>query len=282
MKSGLGKGINAFWSEEATDIGSGDVTQVPVLDIDRNPAQPRRRFDDEELGALTESVGQFGVIQPLVLVRRGSRYQIVAGERRWRAALKAGLKTVPAVIRDYSEKEIAEVSLIENLQRTDLNDIEKADAMYALMKEYGYTQEQLAARLSVSRSAAANLLRLRSLSDPVKKLVTDGKLSGGHARALVPVRDERKQLALAQRILDGGLSVRAAEKLAADALKDRTRPRKIIPPMPELEGFADDLRETLRTRVRIDGNYERGRIVIDYFSRDELEGLYETLSRLKK
>ena len=199
---------------------------MPVSQLDPNPDQPRRTFDTQALEALAESIRQAGVLQPLLVVENGARYRIVAGERRYRAARMAGLQSVPCVVRDMTEQERMEAALIENLQREDLNPIEEAAGIRALMEECGYTQELAAKRVGRSRPAVANLLRLLQLPESIRELVKAGELSAGHARVLVGLADESRQLALAERAVREGMSVRELERLAAQPAKS--------PPSPSL------------------------------------------------
>jgi ParB family chromosome partitioning protein len=276
MKKGLGKGLDAFWSEEQA-VADAPVSEIKVLDIDRCEYQPRKDFDEAELTELAQSIATVGVIQPVIVVKNGNRYMLVAGERRWRAAIKAGLKTIPAVVRDYAERQVREIALIENVQRADLNEIEKAEAMQTLAQRYSLTQEELAQRLSMSRPAVANSMRLLNLTAKVREMVRSGALSAGQARALISIKDENKQLVLAQRIVKEGLSARQAEALASNEKENKKPARKIIPPNAELVDFEEKLCRKMHTKVKIDGDLKRGKIVISYFSADELEALYESL-----
>ena len=280
-KTGLGRGLDALLPE------SGDlentVSMIAVTELDRNPDQPRRDFDEASLQALADSIRQAGVLQPLLVVEKAGRYRIVAGERRFRAAMIAGLDTVPFIVRDFSEEEQLEAALIENIQREDLNPIEEAAAVKQFMDACGYTQEQAARRLGKSRPAVANLLRLLTLPESVRQDVIAGRLTAGHARVLAGLEDDGRKIALAERTVLEGLSVRALEKLAAQmdmppAVREKPAPR----PLPlELADMENRLRETLGLRTELKGTRKRGKIVLQYYSEDELDRLYQCLEKLE-
>ena len=254
---------------------------IAITELDRNPEQPRREFDEEALQALAESMKEAGVLQPLLVIERGGRYQIVAGERRFRAARLAGLTSVPCIVRDFTPQEQMEAALIENIQREDLNAIEEAAAVRQLMDRCGYTQEKAAKRLGKSRPAVANLLRLLSLPEAVKAQVTAGKLSAGHARVLAGLEDEKLQLALAERTVQEGLSVRALEKLAAQpAPMPRAKPEPRPLPL-ELQDMESRLRDAFGVRTQIRGNRKHGKIILQYYNEDELERLYQCMEALE-
>ena len=278
-KTGLGRGLDALLPED-NDL-QNTVSMIAITELDRNPEQPRREFDEEALQALAESMKEAGVLQPLLVVERGGRYQIVAGERRFRAARLAGLTSVPCIVRDFTPQEQMEAALIENIQREDLNAIEEAAAVRQLMDRCGYTQEKAAKRLGKSRPAVANLLRLLSLPEAVKAQVTAGKLSAGHARVLAGLEDERLQLALAERTVQEGLSVRALEKLAAQPApmtREKPEPR----PLPlELQDMESRLRDAFGVRTQIRGNRKHGKIILQYYNEDELERLYQCMEALE-
>ncbi len=276
-KTGLGRGLDALLPED-NDL-QNTVSMIAITELDRNPEQPRREFDEEALQALAESMKEAGVLQPLLVIERGGRYQIVAGERRFRAARLAGLTSVPCIVRDFTPQEQMEAALIENIQREDLNAIEEAAAVRQLMDRCGYTQEKAAKRLGKSRPAVANLLRLLSLPETVKAQVTAGKLSAGHARVLAGLEDERLQLALAERTVQEGLSVRALEKLAAQPMpRAKPEPR----PLPlELQDMESRLRDAFGVRTQIRGNRKHGKIILQYYNEDELERLYQCMEALE-
>ena len=287
MAKGLGKGLSALFSEteEAygnAQAGEGGVAELSLGDLYPNPDQPRKAFDEGAMIDLMRSVKEHGVINPIVVNRESDgRYMIIAGERRYRAAMMAGLETVPVIIKEYSEKEIQEISLIENLQREDLNPIEAAYGMKRLMEDYRLTQEVLAERLGKSRPAIANTLRLLTLDDEVVALVRDGKLSSGHARTLVPVpREEQAQLAL--ECVKNGWSVRDMERAVKQYLnppeilaKDKEKKNALA--NAELKHLVDRMRTSFKTKVSLIKKKKKGRIYIDYYSRDDLDRISELL-----
>ena len=285
-KKGLGRGLDALLPE-ADELLPNVVQEIPVGDIDPNTEQPRRSFPEEAMTQLSASVKEQGILQPLLVVEQpGGRYRIVAGERRWRAARQAGLATVPCIVRDMDMIRQMEVSLIENLQREDLNPMEEAAAIRALMQQCGYTQETVAARLSKSRPVIANLLRLLTLPKEVAQMVREGQLSAGHARVLAGLEREEDKVALARETLAKGYSVRQLEQLAAlrreaeshgQAAHKVKNARPLPPELKELEGR---VRETLGMRATLTGNAKKGKIVLQYYSQEELERLYEVLEKL--
>lgn len=285
-KKGLGRGLDALLPE-ADELLPNVVQEIPVGDIDPNTEQPRRSFPEEAMTQLSASVKEQGILQPLLVVEQpGGRYRIVAGERRWRAARQAGLATVPCIVRDMDMIRQMEVSLIENLQREDLNPMEEAAAIRALMQQCGYTQETVAARLSKSRPVIANLLRLLTLPKEVAQMVREGQLSAGHARVLAGLDREEDKIALARETLAKGYSVRQLEQLAAlrreaeshgQAAHKVKNARPLPPELKELEGR---VRETLGMRATLSGNARKGKIVLQYYSQEELERLYEVLEKL--
>ena len=273
----LARGLDALLPE--TDLPAG-VTEIAVSQLDPNPDQPRRTFDTQALEALAESIRQAGVLQPLLVVENGARYRIVAGERRYRAARMAGLQSVPCVVRDMTEQERMEAALIENLQREDLNPIEEAAGIRALMEECGYTQELAAKRVGRSRPAVANLLRLLQLPESIRELVKAGELSAGHARVLAGLADESRQLALAERAVREGMSVRELEKLAAQTMEKPAKPEP--KPLPsELNDMQERLQNVLGVRTALHGNLKKGKIILQYDSAEELEAIYEAMERLE-
>lgn len=287
MAKGLGRGLSALFSdtEEAYENAQGEgggAVEVSLDEISPNPDQPRKAFDENAMNDLANSIREHGVISPIVVNRKPyGGYMIIAGERRYRAAAMAGLKTVPVIIKDYSEKEIQEISLIENLQREDLNPIEAAYGMKKLMEEYSLTQEVLAERLGKSRPAIANTLRLLTLADEVIALVRDGKLSSGHARTLVPVPKE-EQAALARECVKNGWSVREAERevkryLNPPEVLAREKEKQNALQNAELKHFVERMRTTFKTKVSLIGTEKKGRIYIDYYTRDDLERISEIL-----
>ena len=280
VQHGLGRGLEALLSQ--TELPPAGSSEISIGDIDPNPDQPRRSFDRESISSLAASIREQGVLQPVLVVDTGDgRYRLVAGERRWRAAREAGLETVPAIVRDLSAEQQREIALIENLQREDLNPIEAAQGVRALMESCGYTQEQAAERLGKSRPAVANLLRLLTLPQDVRELVGDGTLSAGHARVLAGIADPERQRALAQLVIDRGLSVRELEELARTQpeQKPKAAPKTRSLP-PELKELEDRFRLTMGVKATLTGSEKKGKIVLQYSSREELEQLYEQLNRL--
>ncbi len=315
-KSGLGKGLDSLIPTEyikkvdknrETDENSehfstkqGENVDKPVekntavlqnaqmMELSRiepNRAQPRKNFEEDALDELAESIRQMGLLQPLLVKPQGDHYEIVAGERRWRAAKKAGLRKVPVLIQNYSDQEIMEISLIENIQREDLNVIEEAKAYRKLLDDFGYRQEELADRLSRSRSSITNRLRLLNLAEPVQEMLEEGSLSEGHARALLPLEDPELQTETAKKIVDEKMSVRDTEKWVKKLLHPPVSPKQESEPQPD-QVIYDDLEEQLRritrTKVKIQRKTkDRGRIVIDYYSPEELDRLVELFTEMR-
>ena len=279
---GLGRGLDVLLPEADMTVSAGQ--EIAIGDIDPNPDQPRRLFEDEALAQLAQSIKDQGVLQPILVVPGDhGRYRIVAGERRWRAARQAGLETVPCVVRDLDVVQQMEIALIENLQREDLNPIEVAQGIKSLMQHCGYTQEAVANRLSKSRPAVANLLRLLTLPEEIAAMVREGALSAGHARVLAGLEDDAVKLALARQSIESGWSVRQLEAAAA-ALKEE-KPAKAMPKpraLPlELSELESRVRETLGIRATLTGNARKGKIVLQYYSREELEHLSDLLARMQ-
>lgn len=287
-RGGLGRGLSALMADVAQttktpEETSRSSTYFPVESLVPNPNQPRRTFDQEALAALAASIGQKGIVQPLIVrpAPTGGTYEIVAGERRWRAAQLAGLHQVPAIVRDYSDEEVLEVAIIENIQRADLNALEEAQAYRQLMDRFGHTQEKLATSLSRSRSHIANTLRLLSLPDPVQLMLRDGSLTAGHARALITAPDARK---LASEVVKRGLSVRDTERLAK---RQSTQPvgvkrRSATTKDADTMAIEADLSANLGMIVAIshNGPDEGGALTIKYRTLDDLDLLCEVLSRI--
>lgn len=276
-KQVLGRGLDALLPQSDEQ---GQILEISVADIDVNAEQPRKDFDEETLRELAASIAQVGLLQPILVIRQDDRYRIVAGERRLRAAKMAGLRQIPCILREFSETEQLVASLIENLQREDLNPIEEALAVRALMDACGLTQEQAAVRLGKSRPAVANLLRLLSLPETVQELLRGGLISGGHARVLAGLQDARRQQQLAGRVVTEGLSVRELERLCASesAKPRRQKPTEAVP--LELKDFEDRLRETIGLRASVRGNLSRGRIILSYRSKEELDYAYSAIEKL--
>ena len=292
---GLGKGLSALFSETEEDYGKSllfeeepapkgeSVSEVDITKIFANPNQPRKVFDEGALRELADSISKHGVIMPIIVNKSGDRYMIIAGERRFRASKIAGLDKVPVIIKTYNERQIKEISLIENLQREDLNPIEAATAMRSLMDEYGMTQEDLADRIGKSRSAIANTLRLLSLTPEVIKMVANGTLSAGHARALISV-PHVDQIKIAEAAVKEEISVRDVEKRVRDYFsppEEKAKKKVKVELSAELKELIVEMQRVFGTRVNAIGNDKKGRIYIDYYTRDDLDRLSELLEFLK-
>lgn len=292
---GLGRGLSALFSETEEDYGrslifdesedkqSSGVTEIDVGLIFANPNQPRKAFDETALRELADSIAKHGVIMPIIVNKSGDRYMIIAGERRFRASKIAGLSKVPVIIKQYSERQVKEISLIENLQREDLNPIEAANAMRSLMNDYGLTQEDLAERIGKSRPVIANTLRLLTLSPEVMRMVEKGTLSAGHARTIISV-PSIDQVAMAESAVKEGLSVRDLEKKVKEYFlppeeKEKRKAKKEL--SAELKELIADMQRVLGTKVNAIGNDNKGRIYIDYYTRDDLDRLSEVLDIVK-
>lgn len=301
IKKGLGKGLDALFSVYDNDDSKQDeqikkyeaknniktvengVLEVELSKIQPNPNQPRKNFDKTALEELRDSIKIHGVIQPIVLAKHiDGGYIIIAGERRFRASQMAELKCIPAIVKDYTERQIKEIALIENLQREDLNPIETARALKEVMLEYNMTQDELADRIGKSRSAIANTLRLLSLSSEVLKLVEMGKLSAGHARTLVVITDSTMQYSLALKASEDKMSVRDLEKAVKDALNPPVKKRKLERVQSlELKELVSDMQKVFSTKVSVLGSDNKGRIYIDYFNRDDLNRICDLIDYLK-
>lgn len=285
-KKGLGGGLSNLFGGDVSDLsaaGAADsVTQLALAKVEPNPNQPRKVFDQQALEELAESIRLHGVITPIT-VRRGEKdgyYQIIAGERRWRAARLAGLKEIPAMVLEAGESEVMELALIENLQRQDLNPVEEAEGYELLMQQFGMTQEEVAHRVVKSRSAVANALRLLGLPDEVRTMVAEGKLSGGHARAVLAVQEEDKRVDAARQMV--GMSVRQAEALAK-----RLNKKPVQKPQPQ--GFSVDyvadiekeLEAVLGRKISIQQGKNSGQLTLEYYGADDLERLIDALRGLR-
>lgn len=259
-------------------------TMMKISDIEPNREQPRKNFDKEALQELADSIKQFGIIQPIVVQKKDDYYEIIAGERRWRAAKLAKLKEVPVIIKEYSNREVMEIALIENIQRKDLNPIEEALAYKSLIDEYSLKQEELANRVSKSRTAIANSMRLLKLTDSVQNMLINDEISMGHARALLTLEQEDLQIEAAKTIVSKGLSVRDTEKLVKSILN----PKQVKLPIPSAEAaiydaIANKLREKMGTKVSINHKKNgKGKIEIEYYSQEELERLLEMFDGIKE
>ena len=295
---GLGKGLDALIpsgmneksvsnkekeKKNASSEKTGGETLVNITKVEPNREQPRKNFDEDALEELAESIKQFGLLQPILVQDRKTYYEIIAGERRWRAAKKAGLKEVPVIIKNLTEQEIVEISLIENIQREDLNPIEEAQAYKRLLTEFNLKQDEVAERVAKSRTAVTNSMRLLKLCDDVQQMIIDGMISTGHARALIPIEDAEQQYQIAQRIFDEKLSVRDVEKLIKNIGKP-SKIKKAILTDKSLEAVYQDIEENLKqklsTKVSITSKGNgAGKIEIEFYSHDDLEKLMDLLSK---
>lgn len=276
-------------SKDADTDSLKNAVTVRISEVEPNRKQPRKNFDDEKLDELAESIKNFGLLQPILVQKRDGYYEIIAGERRWRAALKAGLKEVPVIIREYTEKEILELSLIENLQRENLNPIEEAQAYKRLMDEFDMGQADVAQRVSKSRSAVANSLRLLKLEEEVQKMLVEGQISMGHARALLPLEIPEEQVAVAGKVAEKQLSVRETEKLVKELLKtgadagtkETGQEEQKEDPSIEIiyKQIEERLQQTLHTKVAIQRKRNgHGKLLIDFYNSDDLEKIIDRLT----
>lgn len=299
-KSGLGKGLDALIPaapkktvekpvKEEKQIVKQEVIvkkgveTLKITDIEPNREQPRKKFDEDTLLELADSIKQFGVIQPLIVQKKNQHYEIIAGERRWRAAKLAGIKEIPVIIKDYTDQEIMEISLIENIQREDLNPIEEALAYKRLLEEYNLKQDEVAEKVSKSRTAVTNSIRLLKLDKRVQQMVIDDMISTGHARALITLEDAELQYSIATRVFDEKLSVRETEKL----MKNLQKEKKDTPKVEKVNSFIykdieEKIKAILGTKVTVDHkSNNKGKISIEYYSNDELERILFLLESIK-
>jgi ParB family chromosome partitioning protein len=278
-KKALGKGLDALLPSSKQDkaVETADVQHLRVDAIVPNRYQPRHIFAPGELAELTASIRESGVLQPVMVRRKGDGiYELISGERRWRAAKEAGLETIQAVIRNCSDKESLLLALVENLQREDLNPMETARAYARMMNEFGMTQEAIAQKVGCDRSSVANFVRLLNLHPEVQELVEAGTLSAGHAKVLLGLESPESQVRVGKMIASRGLSVREAEKIVESSLVGKKRPRRVVSPSPYSDLEAR-LQKRLGTRVTIQSRGQSGKIIIHYFSVQELDGIIETL-----
>lgn len=299
-KGGLGKGLDALITDKANiptmkdknqaaeekDIYK-DAVMVDILKVEPNREQPRKNFDEDALLELSESIKQFGILQPLLVQDKKDYYEIIAGERRWRAAKMAKVKEVPVIIKNLTDQEIVEISLIENIQREDLNPIEEAIAYKRLLNEFDLKQDEVAERVSKSRTAVTNSMRLLKLGEKVQQMLVDDMITTGHARALLAIEDQEKQYSVAQKIFDEKLSVRETERLVKKLQKEKNTPIKEEKPLdPKLEAIYQNLEEQMKlilgTKVTINKkDSNKGKIEIEYYSSDELDRLVELFQSIK-
>lgn len=294
-KGGLGKGLDSLIIDKNVSIGGkgnnpekAAEVKVKITKVEPNKEQPRKNFDEDALIELSESIKQFGVLQPLLVQDKKDYYEIIAGERRWRAAKMAGLKEVPVIIKDFTEQEVVEISLIENIQRENLNPIEEAIAYKRLLTEFNLKQDEVAERVSKSRTAVTNSMRLLKLDERVQQMVIDDMISTGHARALLGIDDKDSQYQVAQEIFDKKLSVRETEKLVKKMQKEKTLPPKEKEAIDEKVLLAyHDVEEKMKaifgTKVSINAkDNKKGKIEIEYYSMDELNRIFEMFQTIRK
>ena len=294
-KSGLGKGLDSLITDKVGKSSAKEVikpdTMVDIDKVEPNKEQPRKNFDEDALLELSESIKQFGILQPLLVQDKDTYYEIIAGERRWRAAKLAGLKKVPVIIKKLTDQEIVEISLIENIQREDLNPIEEALAYKRLLTEFNLKQDEVAERVSKSRTAVTNSMRLLKLNEKVQQMLVDEMLTTGHARALLGIEDQEEQYVIAQKIFDEKMSVRDIEKLVKKLQKEKSEKEKTVKQPVEtneqMQAIYHDLEEKMKTifgtKVTINSkDMKKGKIEIEYYSSDELDHLMDLIQSIQK
>ncbi|QCX33601.1 ParB/RepB/Spo0J family partition protein [Caloramator sp. E03] len=275
-KSALGRGLGALIPEINDNKASeNNINEIDINEIMPNENQPRKKFDDENIKDLAESIREHGIIQPILVRKEGEYYKIVAGERRWRAARIAGLKKIPVIIKDMTDKEMMEISLIENLQREDLNPIEEALAYKRLMEEFNLTQEQIAIRVGKSRPVITNSLRLLNLDKKVIDYIIESKLSEGHGRILASIENKQLQVEIAKKIIEDGLNVRQTEKIIQNIKNNKTKKIKNKKEDSYIKDIQEKLMNHLGTKVNISTKRKKGVIEIEYYSKEDLERILE-------
>lgn len=298
-RSGLGKGLDSLIPDKAVNksattgkkeeksekkVNESGEQLVPINQVEPNREQPRKEFDEDALLELADSIKQYGILQPLIVQKRKDYYEIIAGERRWRAAKKAGLKEVPVIIREYTDQQVVEISLIENIQRENLNPIEEAMAFKKLLEEFNLKQDEVAERVSKSRTAVTNSMRLLKLDERVQQMIIDDMISTGHARALLAIDDKDEQYNLANRIFDEKLSVRDTEKIVKE-IKNPKKPKEKVKTVNDFiyKDLANKMKEVMGTKVSIasKGN-GKGKIEIEYYSDEELERMFDMIMSIGK
>lgn len=297
-KKGLGRGLDALFAEQAPviepvekkkeevtvekkeTVSENSIVYININDIKPNENQPRRVFDEEKISELANSIVEHGIIQPLVVRKHNNAYEIVAGERRWRASRKADLKEVPCIVRDFSDEENMLIAIIENMQREDLNPIEEAEGLNQMIKTYGLTQEEVSKSVGKSRPYITNALRLLKLPDEIQALVSEGKITTGHARAIINVENKKIQAEICSKIIIEGLSVRKVEELVAKLGEPKKQPAKKVK-NTEIVGVENDLKNLFGTKVVIKEKGKKGTISLDYYNLDELNRLIELLKTVR-
>lgn len=284
-KHGLGKGLGALIleNEDSSEEKSTSVQNIPIDMIKANISQPRKYFDEDKILELSESIKNHGLIQPLILRKKDENYEIIAGERRWRAAKLANLKEIPVVIMEATDKELLELSLIENIQRQDLNPIEEASAYRKLLDDFEFTQEELSSRLSKSRTSLTNCMRLLNLDERVQQYIIEGIIFEGHGRAILPISDKDLQYEIAQKVIDESLSVRETEKLVKNFINNENEHKNINEENkkqdnPYLLDIKDRLQNYFGTKVDFNEGRKRGKIVIEYYSNDDLQRILDLIN----
>lgn len=274
--TGLGRGLDAILVDSDYSPSGDSITSVRINDVEPNREQPRKQFPTEELEALSDSIVKYGVISPITVRRVGERYVIIAGERRWRAARMAGLSEIPVIIISADDKKAAEIALVENIQRSDLNPVEEAQAYAALIDQYGLTQEEVAEQIGKSRSSVTNSLRLLDLPDAVLSMLAAGKLSSGHAKVLLGIKDGEKLKAAAEKVAEGELSVRETEKLVKQLLAG-PKPEKELPPIDYTKALETAIQEKIGRTVKIKQNGIKSSITIGFSDNNDLETVLRLL-----
>lgn len=289
---GLGKGLEALFNnseidtkeitkEKAEENEARGITFVDINDIKPNENQPRKEFDEEKIGELASSIKEHGLIQPVILRKLGKGFEIVAGERRWRACRKAGLKEIPCIVKELTDEQNMLIAIIENMQREDLNPIEEADGINMMITNFGLTQEEVSKSVGKSRPYITNALRLLKLPEEIRNFVSEGKLSTGHARAIAGIEDKENQLKIAEFAVKEGISVREIEKLIKEQNASKKRnPRKRAEKNADVKKVEEDLKQIMGTKVSLNQTGKKGKIEIEYYSREELERLIELLKTL--
>ncbi len=283
-KSKLGRGLGSFFDEEP-EVKKGDLVEtLRITQVEPNRNQPRHTFNNEKIEELSDSIREHGVIQPIIVVKNNDMYKIVAGERRWRAAKMAGLKEIPAVVRNYSEFEIAQIALIENLQRENLNPIEEAIGYQTLINKFSMTQEDVSIKIGKSRSAIANSIRLLSLDEPIRESLISGDISSGHARALLSLDNPELRLALLENIISKGLNVRQTEALAKQLQEAKPRKVRKAPVNEQLKAQLEELENRLSsylgTKVTLVHDKKKGKIEIEYYGNEDLDRILSLIEQV--
>lgn len=279
VKRGLGKGLEALLPQRTTLVSGRTILNISTSEIVPNPRQPRHTFDQNSLQELADSIKEHGIAQPLLVRQVDNKYELIAGERRWRAAKLARLDSVPVIVKNISNEKSLEIAIIENVQREDLNAIDESESYSLLMKEFDLTQEEVAEKVGKSRSAIANSLRLNDLPKEIKDSIRKDEITAGHARAILGAGDERKQIQMWKDILENGLSVRNAEGIASSTRqkKSKTASAKASTGSPLINDVRDKFSSFFGTKVLVQGNEQKGRIEITYYSKDDLERIMDRI-----